>query len=77
LMLQNLDEPAYPELLAAAIEGYASLRPIDPTQVPLFVLLRCLASCGWAVPRLAPGSPALRAYAARAVTQARLFLDGL
>lgn len=77
LMLQNLEEPAYPDLLAAAIEGYASLRPIDAGNVPLFVVLRCLASCGWAVPRLPPGSPARRAYAERAVTWARLLLDTL
>lgn len=74
LMLQNLDEPAYPELLAAAVEGYASLRPVAAAQVPLFVLLRCLASCGWAVPRLPPGSPRLRDYALRAVRQGEAFL---
>ncbi|MDE3240668.1 MAG: phosphotransferase [Paracoccaceae bacterium] len=75
LMLQNLDEPAYPDLLAAACEGYGSRRPLDAAQVPFFVLLRCLASCGWAVPRLPPG-PGLRAYATRALRQARAYLDG-
>ena len=74
LMLQNLSEPTYDDLLAAAAEGYGALRPIDPTQVPFFVFLRCLASCGWAQPRLPPGSPQLRSYAQRAVFQAELFL---
>lgn len=77
LMLQNLDEPAYPDLLAAAAEGYASLRPLDASLIPMFVLLRCLASCGWAVPRLPAGAPRLRDYAFRAVRQAEGFLDAL
>ncbi|MBI1217166.1 MAG: phosphotransferase [Rhodobacteraceae bacterium] len=74
LMIQNLDEPAYPDLLAAAAAGYASLRPLDAPLIPMFVMLRCLASCGWAVPRLPPGSPRLRDYATRAVRQAEAFL---
>lgn len=77
LMLQNLDEPAYPYLLAAAAEGYASLRPLDAAHIPMFVMLRCLASCGWAVPRLPAGSPRLRDYAVRAVRQAEGFLRSL
>ena len=77
LMLQNLDEPAYPDLVAAAAEGYASLRPLDAARIPMFVMLRCLASCGWAVPRLPSGSPRLRDYAIRAVRQAEGFLESL
>jgi Ser/Thr protein kinase RdoA (MazF antagonist) len=75
LMIQNLDEPAYPDLLAAAAEGYTSLRPLDADLIPMFVMLRCLASCGWAVPRLPAGSPRLRDYATRAVRQAEGFLS--
>lgn len=74
LMLQNLDEPGAEELLAAAVEGYSLRRPVDAANIPLFVMLRCFASCGWAVPRLPEGSPAHRAYAERAVTRARGFL---
>ena len=75
LMLQNLDEPHWPALLAAAAEGYAALRPLDVAALPMFVALRSFASCGWAVPRLAPGSPHLRHYATRAVAQAKAFLS--
>lgn len=75
LMLQNLDEPAYPALRAAAIEGYASARPLpDAHLVDMFTMLRCLASCGWAVPRMAPHDPRLRSYATRAARQAEAFL---
>lgn len=76
LMLQNLAEPGYPDLLAAAAEGYASRRPLATAELPFFVALRCFASCGWAVPRLPPASPGLRAYAERALAQARRLLDG-
>lgn len=76
LMIQNLVEPHWPDLLAAAAEGYARHRPLNPADLPLFVLLRCLASCGWAVPRLPPGAPLLRTYAERAASRARAFLAG-
>lgn len=75
LMLQNLAEPAYPDLLAAAVEGYAARRPVRAADVPMFVMLRCLASCGWATSHLSPGSPRLRDYASRAATQAEAFLN--
>ncbi len=76
LMIQNLIEPHWPDLLAAAAEGYARHRPLNPADLPLFVLLRCLASCGWAVPRLPQGAPLLRTYAERAAIRARAFLAG-
>ncbi|MFC2966982.1 phosphotransferase enzyme family protein [Acidimangrovimonas pyrenivorans] len=77
LMIQNLDEPAFPELQAAALAGYRAARPLDAQDaalLPMFTMLRCLASCGWAVPRMAPDDPRLRDYAARAAGQARAFL---
>ncbi len=79
LMLQNLAEPAYPNLLQAALDGYGAVRPLgaaDIALLPMFVMLRCFASCGWAVPRMAQDDPKLRFYAERALQQARLFLDG-
>lgn len=79
LMIQNLDEPAFPALQAAALEGYRSARPLsaaDAALLPMFTMLRCLASCGWAVPRMAPDNPRLRDYAERAAAQARAFLAG-
>ncbi|MDE3027065.1 MAG: phosphotransferase, partial [Paracoccaceae bacterium] len=79
LMLQNLGEPAYPDLVQAALDGYGAVRPLGATDVallPMFVMLRCFASCGWAVPRMAQADPKLRFYAERALQQARLFLEG-
>lgn len=74
LMIQNLDEPAYPLLAEAALDGYASRRalPLSAARLlPLFVALRCFASCGWAVPRMAAGDGKLRFYAERAVKAAQ------
>jgi len=42
--------------------------------LPLFTLLRALASCGWVIPRLAPGDPRQRTYAQRALTLARYYM---
>ena len=48
LMIQNPEEPAYPDLLAAAVAGYEEIRSLGDhaALVPDFVALRTLASCG-------------------------------
>ncbi len=77
-MLQNLDEPAYPALMQAALAGYRAARPLPDDHaalLPMFVMLRSFASCGWAVPRLPPKAPRLRFYAERALQQAERFLN--
>ncbi len=76
LMLQNLDDPAYPALLEAALSGYAGRRPSAAAveDAEFFVTLRALASCGWAMSRLAPGDPMLRRYGERALRRATLSL---
>ncbi|TMV36114.1 hypothetical protein FGG78_43935 [Thioclava sp. BHET1] len=73
LMIQNLEEPAYPQLLAAALAGYEEIRPLGDhaALLPDFVALRAMASCGWIVPRTAPEDARRRLYAARALAQAR------
>ena len=67
VMSQNLYQPNRAALQAALIEGYASLRPIDPEMVPLFTLARTLASVGWAAPRLAADDPVHRRHIDRAL----------
>lgn len=75
----NLEEPGLPMLAAALVEGYATERPLSPADramLPLFVLLRCLASVGWSIPRLAADDPGARTHIARAVRAARILLSG-
>ncbi len=72
VLSQNLYEPAYPEIRAALIRGYASILPIHPAEVDAFTLARTLASVGWTAPRLPPHSPIHRSHIARAVMMANL-----
>jgi Ser/Thr protein kinase RdoA (MazF antagonist) len=67
VLSQNLYEHSYTKIRAALIEGYQSLRPVDPQIVDLFTLARSLASVGWTMPRLAPEDPIMRSHIARAL----------
>lgn len=72
-LLQNLDEPALPQLVAALIRGYRAQRDLPDHQVrllPMFVALRALASAGWIVTRAPKDDPRLRFYARRALRMA-------
>jgi Ser/Thr protein kinase RdoA (MazF antagonist) len=71
VMSQNLYESGAADLRAALIDGYASLRPVDPRLVDIFTLARTLASVGWTMPRLAPDNPIMRSHIARALMCAR------
>jgi Ser/Thr protein kinase RdoA (MazF antagonist) len=71
VLSQCLYEPAYPEIRAALIEGYASVTPVNATEVDTFTLARTLASVGWAATRLAPDHPVNASHIARAVSMAR------
>ena len=51
-MLKNLHESDYDRLRAALIEGYASIREIDPTELDLFLLLRSATYVGWIMSRM-------------------------
>ncbi|MBN2907808.1 MAG: phosphotransferase [Rhodobacteraceae bacterium] len=75
----NLEEPALDRIATGLIEGYATLRPLsdgDLAMLPVFVMLRTLASVGWTMPRLAPGDPRIRAYLNRAVRTSHAVLEG-
>lgn len=74
---QAIDDPVYPALSAAICQGYASKRPLDADAanlMPLFAMLRCFASLGWVMPRLAPDDPKRAPYAMRAVRVARAYV---
>ena len=77
-MTQNEDEPHAEALREAMLEGYRSLRALPEAEaglIAMFTMLRRFASMGWIVPRADPASPALRAYAEKAVRAARGFLS--
>ncbi len=76
---QNLGEPALPAILTGLVEGYATVRPLsgaDREMLPWFTLLRCLASVGWTLERVAAGDPRHRTYLDRALRAARILLSG-
>lgn len=69
-MLGNLAEPGYADIRDALIEGYRTLRAMDPETVEMFTLMRACASVGWTMPRLAPGDPIHRSHLARCLDYA-------
>jgi Ser/Thr protein kinase RdoA (MazF antagonist) len=76
VLSQNLFEPALPDIAQALMEGYAETRALDRAMVPVFTLMRCCASVGWTMPRLAPDDPVHRSHIARAVGLAERLLGG-
>lgn len=64
-MLGNVAEPAYGDIRDALIDGYRSQRPTDRDTVETFTLMRCCASVGWTMPRLALDDPINRSHLAR------------
>ena len=71
VLSQCLSEPAYVDIRAALIEGYASVTPVDAAEVDTFTLARTLASVGWAATRVPPDSLIHASHIARAVLMAR------
>jgi Ser/Thr protein kinase RdoA (MazF antagonist) len=64
---QNLQEPGYPSIRDALIEGYGGA---DTEIVEVMVLARLCASVGWTIPRLAADDPTHRFAIWQAVTWA-------
>lgn len=76
---QSLAEPLLPDILTGLVEGYATERPLsaaDRAMLPWFTGLRCFASVGWTMPRLAADDPQHRRYLDRALRAAELLLAG-
>ena len=58
-LIKNRHEPDYPDLEAALLEGYHSIRSLDVSALPLFKALRACTYIGWLADRLTlPGAPA-------------------
>ena len=56
-LLRNTGETDKDELQAVLVSGYRSVRSIDTTHLPLFMMLRALSYVGWIVPRMTePGA---------------------
>ncbi|WP_377194288.1 phosphotransferase enzyme family protein [Ruegeria meonggei] len=51
-LLRNMDEPDYPTLKAALLEGYCEVRSLDDRLLDLFLALRAVTYVGWIVPRM-------------------------
>lgn len=77
-LLKNIDEPQYPALQAALLDGYRAVRPIDTALLDLFIALRAATYVGWIVPRLAePGAAARnRRYIDTALRLCGAFQEG-
>jgi Ser/Thr protein kinase RdoA (MazF antagonist) len=76
VLSQNQAEPHLPALADALAEGYAAARPLDATILPAMTLMRCCASVGWTMPRLAPDDPIHRSHIARMLRLAAHVLAG-
>ena len=76
VLSQNLNEPALPAIAQALAEGYGETRPVDAAMIPVFTLMRCCASVGWTMPRLAPGNPVHRSHIARALGLTKRVMEG-
>jgi Ser/Thr protein kinase RdoA (MazF antagonist) len=51
-LLKNRNEPDYAALKTGLITGYRSVRPLDTSLLPLFLMLRAFTYLGWIVPRM-------------------------
>lgn len=76
VLSQNQFEPHLPAIAEALADGYAAQRPLDPAILPAMTLMRCCASVGWTMPRLAPDDPIHRSHIARMLKLAVHLLEG-
>ncbi len=70
-LFKNREEPDYPALKSALLEGYAACRPLDTTTLDLFLALRAASYVGWIVPRI--GEEGSQARNRRYIEDARVF----
>ncbi|WP_163025999.1 phosphotransferase enzyme family protein [Chachezhania antarctica] len=59
-LLKNMNEPNYPELKAALLTGYRSIRALDTDALDLFMVLRSATYVGWIMTKLDEDGAAAR-----------------
>lgn len=69
-LIQHADHPKLDKLTEALCAGYGC----DTKLMPLFIMLRSFASCGWIISRAPATDPKQRFYAERALICARRYL---
>ncbi len=76
-LLRNNDEPDIADLERALLAGYRSVRPLDTTYLPLFMVLRAFTYLGWIVPRIdePEGHERCELFVREAVGFSRQFLE--
>lgn len=74
-MSQVWDRPNAQELANALTKGYG-ISPDLTALLPVFTVIRTLASCGWAISRYEIGDSTLASYADRAVRATTRFMAG-
>ncbi|MEM7120433.1 MAG: phosphotransferase [Pseudomonadota bacterium] len=76
-LLRNNDEPDVADLTKALLEGYRTVRPLDTTYLPLFMVLRTFTYLGWIVPRIdePEGHDRCALFVREAVDFSRRFLE--
>ncbi len=75
-LLANRGEPDFEVLQNALIAGYRTVRPLDVSALPLFLMLRAFTYVGWVVSRLdeAGAEARSRRFCERAVSMAEAYL---
>lgn len=74
---QLVDEPLYPQVRTAIMDGYDALRPLraqDRAAFDMFAMLRAFSALGWTISRMPEDHPKLSTYIRRAITLAETFL---
>ena len=77
-LIQHAELPYLGALSDATIRGYESIcgpQPALTEDLPLYVMLRGMASCGWVISRAEPDHPSQRTYAERALCCAQRYLQ--
>ncbi|MFY0692687.1 MAG: phosphotransferase [Paracoccaceae bacterium] len=77
-LIQHAEDPKLPDLSEALCAGYAAQKGLAENPValmPLFIMLRSMASCGWIMLRAEADDPRQRVYAERALRCARTYLE--
>jgi Ser/Thr protein kinase RdoA (MazF antagonist) len=55
-----MQEPDYPDLKRALLDGYGSVRPMEMDLLPVFLVLRAFTYLGWIIPRMNENGAAAR-----------------